>query len=139
MVKRILVPVDGSPTSLRGMNFAFTIARPLNSTVMAYQVVPNLFSYGIPKSNQLQKKSRISAEKNLDRLQKTAKKQGIKFSKKIQINSNIGKAIIDFSIENKCDMIIIGSRGPDPGFEVFLGSVANYVVHKSNIPVVIVK
>jgi nucleotide-binding universal stress UspA family protein len=36
-------------------------------------------------------------------------------------------------------MIIIGSRGPDSEYEIFLGSVANYVVSKSKIPVTVVK
>jgi nucleotide-binding universal stress UspA family protein len=36
-------------------------------------------------------------------------------------------------------MIIIGSRGPDPEIEMFLGSVANYVVNKSKVPVTVVK
>ncbi len=139
MIKKILVPIDGSPASMRGVKFVSTIAKSLNATVIAYQVVPNLFSYGIPKSNKLQKKSRVIAEKNLIKLQKWFKVKGIKFSKKIQINTNIGKSIVDFSNENKCDMIVIGSRGPDPGLEIFLGSVANYVIHKAKIPVIIVK
>jgi nucleotide-binding universal stress UspA family protein len=36
-------------------------------------------------------------------------------------------------------MIVIGSHGPDPELEIFLGSVANHVIHKSKIPVTIVK
>lgn len=64
---------------------------------------------------------------------------GVKFSKKIQIDSNIGKSIIEFSEKNSCDMIIIGSKGPDPRFEMFLGSVANYVINKAKMPVLIVK
>jgi nucleotide-binding universal stress UspA family protein len=36
-------------------------------------------------------------------------------------------------------MIIIGSRGPDPEYKIFLGSVANYVVNGSKISVTVVK
>jgi len=36
-------------------------------------------------------------------------------------------------------MIIIGSRGPDPEYEIFLASVAYEVVSKSKIPVTVVK
>lgn len=31
------------------------------------------------------------------------------------------------------DLIIIGSRGPDPHVEMFLGNVANHVVNKSKV------
>ncbi|MFQ5573134.1 MAG: universal stress protein, partial [Nitrosopumilaceae archaeon] len=41
--------------------------------------------------------------------------------------------------KNKIDLIVIGARGLGSVKEVFLGSVSNYVVHKSKIPVVLVK
>ncbi|MEO2220658.1 MAG: universal stress protein, partial [Nitrosopumilus sp.] len=37
------------------------------------------------------------------------------------------------------DMIVMGSRGRSTTKEIFFGSVSNYVVHTSKIPVVIVK
>jgi nucleotide-binding universal stress UspA family protein len=36
-------------------------------------------------------------------------------------------------------MIVIGARGRSRAKEIFLGSVSNYVVHKSKLPVLIVK
>jgi nucleotide-binding universal stress UspA family protein len=40
---------------------------------------------------------------------------------------------------SKFDMIVIGSRGRSSTKEMFFGSVSNYVIHTSKIPVVIVK
>jgi len=37
------------------------------------------------------------------------------------------------------DIIVIGSRGQSGLKEIFLGSVANAVVHKSKIPVLVIK
>ena len=37
------------------------------------------------------------------------------------------------------DIIVIGSRGQSGLKEVFLGSVANAIVHKSKIPVLVIK
>jgi len=37
------------------------------------------------------------------------------------------------------DLIVIGSRGMGSAKEIFLGSVSNYVLHKSKKPVLIVK
>ena len=39
----------------------------------------------------------------------------------------------------KFDLIVIGSRGMGSLKELFLGSVSNAIVHKSKIPVMIVK
>ena len=58
---------------------------------------------------------------------------------KILKGENIGKTINDFLKNKKFDLIIIGSRGPDPSSEVFFGSVSNYLLHKSKIPITIVK
>jgi len=41
--------------------------------------------------------------------------------------------------KNKFDLIVIGSRGMGSAKEIFLGSTSNYVLHKSKIPVLIVK
>ena len=51
----------------------------------------------------------------------------------------IGREILKYAIGRKMDLIIIGSRGPYPSSETFLGSVANYILHKSSIPITIVK
>ena len=50
-----------------------------------------------------------------------------------------GPKIVDYAKKQKCDMIIMGSRGMGSIREVFLGSTAHYVLDKSKIPVMIVK
>ena len=56
----------------------------------------------------------------------------------IKIN-NMGNTIVSFTESHKVDMIVVGSRGSDPEFEIFLGSVSNHVINKSKIPVTVVK
>jgi len=41
--------------------------------------------------------------------------------------------------KTKFDMIVMGSRGRSVRKELFFGSVSNYVIHTSKIPVLIVK
>ena len=68
-----------------------------------------------------------------------SKKTGVLFSGVIKTSTNIGRTIVNFAQNNKVHMIIVGSRGTDPEFGLFLGSTANYVVNKSKIPVTVVK
>ena len=68
-----------------------------------------------------------------------AAQNGIVFRDKIakgEIGYNIIKATHG---KTKYDMIVMGSRGRSSTKEMFFGSVSNYVIHTSKIPVLIVK
>jgi nucleotide-binding universal stress UspA family protein len=64
--------------------------------------------------------------------------KGILFKYKIVFGSPTIE--IDEASKNKeFDIIVIGSRGQSGLKEVFLGSIAKAIVHKSKIPVLVVK
>ena len=52
---------------------------------------------------------------------------------------NTGSEIVKFAKNGKFDMIVIGARGLGGAKEVFLGSTSNYVMHKTAVPVLVVK
>ncbi|MGQ0606068.1 MAG: universal stress protein [Candidatus Nitrosotenuis sp.] len=58
---------------------------------------------------------------------------------KIILHGTPGYMITKYIKNNKVDLVVIGSRGCSAVKEVFLGSVSNYVLHKSPVPVLIVK
>lgn len=74
----------------------------------------------------------------LARAKKIAVQKDILFYDKILYGS-VGKQIILFSKKNKFDLIVMGSRGVGSAKELFFGSTSNYVLHKSQIPILIVK
>ena len=66
-----------------------------------------------------------------------AAQNGIVFDEKISYG-NVGYNIIKFA-HNKIDMIVIASRGKGTVKEIFFGSVSHYVIHASNLPILVVK
>lgn len=50
-----------------------------------------------------------------------------------------GPAITDLAIEKGCSLIVIGSHGHAMAREIALGSVATDVIHRSQIPVLVVR
>lgn len=80
-----------------------------------------------------------NAIKIISKASSTTKKSGVPFKEEIISNGYIGHEIVKFAQNNKFDLIVMGSRGPNPIAEMFLGSVANYVVTKAKTPVLIVK
>lgn len=137
-LKNILVALDGSKTSSKALDQAIYLARQSEATITGVFVIP-LFSINVAKPAS--KMGQIFAESG-KRLLAEAKtrcaKNGVLFYDKI-LCGNEGFKLVSFAKNRKADMIIMGSRGRSNIKESFLGSVSHYVVHKSPIPVLIVK
>ncbi|QUC65723.1 universal stress protein [Nitrosopumilus sp. K4] len=138
-IKNILVPLDGSSASLKGLKLALTLAKGLDAKIFGVNIIRFSNGFQFPVSSEIKKMHIKSAEGIVSEAQKIAKKEKIPFVGKIIKADNIGGEIVKISKTKKVDLIIIGSRGPYPGSETFLGSVANYVLHKTNVPITIVK
>ena len=50
---------------------------------------------------------------------------------------NAGQGIINVAEAEKAQLIVVGTRGLDAIRRTFLGSVSDYVIHHSKIPVLI--
>lgn len=138
--KKILVPLDGSKNSIRGLDMAIHIARQSQGIVVALAVktVPGI--YAIHPLGFLDFNSMTEVQKLLSEAKVRAAKKGIDLTGKA-IAGDPGYDIARFANDpkNKIDMIVVGARGRSSAKEIFLGSVSNYVLHKSKKPVLVVK
>ena len=88
------------------------------------------------KEQQREEEAKIPAENLLNEVDLQAKKEGIKIKKEVVEESDtVGKAIIDYAKKNNMDVIVIGTTGMSAVEEIFLGSVANNVIHHAHCPV----
>ena len=136
-INNILVPLDGSKDSTRGLDKAISIAKQSDGVITGINVVtvaPTLASSVINYKKFLTKK----AEEMLDSAKKNCEKQDVKFSSKILYGSPASK-IAEFAEKGKFDVVVVGSRGIGGIKGAILGSVANTIVHKSKVSVLIVK
>ena len=138
--KKILVPLDGSKNSLRGLDMAVHIARQSQGTITALSVksVPGI--YAIHPLGFLDFNSMTEVKKLLEDAKIRAAQKGIQLTGKA-MSGDPGYDIARFAnnSKNKIDLVVIGARGRGSAKEIFLGSVSNYVLHKSKKPVLIVK
>ena len=138
--KKILVPLDGSKNSIRGLDMAIHIARQSQGTITALSVksVPGV--YALHPLGFLDFNSMTEVKKLLENAKVRAAKKGIQLTAKA-ISGDPGYDIAKFAnnTRNGIDLIVIGARGRGSAKEIFLGSVSNYVLHKSKKPVLIVK
>lgn len=130
--------MDGSKGSFRALDQAINLARQFGAQITGLYILrvaydnPDLI-YVPETQNQLKK-----VEKFLEKAEKQVIKNKIAF-KKERLFGQESKKIIDFSQKEKFDLIVIGSRGLSPIKRMILGSVANSIVNKSKIPVLVVK
>jgi nucleotide-binding universal stress UspA family protein len=137
-IKKILVPMDGSKTSFRALDNAIEIARACHATILGVHVIsflPTEFMPAVVPYKIYQKKE---AGIFLEKSKTLAAKKGILF-KYVIIYGNPVEQIIALARAKKFDLIVIGARGKGRLAEAFLGSISNAILHKSAIPVMIVK
>jgi len=135
-IRKILVPLDDSKNSLRGLKFALNLAKQSGSSILGLHV--SSLPFFLKTSDIVAQKNKKS-KKIISQATILSQKEKIPFKGEIKQSDNIGKTIVSFAETNKIDLIVVGSRGPDPVLELFLGSVANYVLNKSKIPVTVIK
>lgn len=139
-IKKILVPLDGSKNSERGLDKAIYFARQFNAILIGLFIKPQPGIYAIHPLSFIGGKVTKEMKKFMESAKTKCAQNGIDFSYKM-IGGEPGYDIVRFahSKKNKIDMIVIGTRGRGSAREIFFGSTSNYVLHKAKIPVLIVR
>ena len=147
MIKKILVPVDGSEHAQKAVEFAANVAKQNDASVHLLHIIS---STKIPKEvEDFVKSERIAeppatylqvvGEKILGAAESEAKRMGIKNVEKIVMKGDPAQVIIDYAKEGDFDMIVIGSRGLGGVKGLMLGSVSSKVCHAADRTCVTVK
>jgi len=137
-IKKILVSLDGSKNSIRGLDMAIGLARQCNATIVGLHVI-----YA-PSHSELGFKGTLGkgANEKINQFMKSAKNKaaqnGIVLKDK-RVFGDIGYQIASFAKKNKIDLIVIGSRGRGVTKEMIFGSTSHYVIHSTKIPVLLIK
>ncbi len=138
-ISKILVPLDGSKNSWRGLEFAIGLARQCGATLTgAYSIhaPPHSEFRGV---GSVEKSLNKEVKKIMVEAKTLAAKNGIVFNEKL-MRGDVGYNIVKLAQgKGNFDMIVIGSRGRSSAKEMFFGSTSNYVIHAAKIPVVVVK
>ncbi len=137
-IKNILVPLDGSKNSYRGLDRAISIAKDSKATITGVHVfhLPRLA--GIKLTKNMEKEARAKATRAIGIAKALVEKNGIPYKWK-KTAGKTGDAIVNTAKGIISDMIVIGARGLGAAKEKFLGSTSNYVMHKAKMPVLVVK
>ena len=144
MFKHILVPVDGSATSMLAVNKAAGLAKVFGSQVTAVYVIDPYpftgvgadFAYG-----QAQYLSAATADAHtaLDSVKSAMEQAGIPVDTVMGEGHSVHDGIMEAAKTTGADLIVMGSHGRRGLEKLVLGSVTQRVLSHTTLPVLVVR
>ncbi|MGZ5547363.1 MAG: universal stress protein [Nitrososphaeraceae archaeon] len=150
-LSKILVPLDGSPTSMEAADYAIMLSTLHQAQIVLLHVL-NVAEY-YSSLQFFEVKQPIESKEIIEEAKKEAnkwfnivnKKINEKLGKQIELETYITisqstvKSILDFAEEKNVDLIVVGTRGYSGIKKLLLGSTASGIVTYSSCPVIVVK
>ena len=145
MYNHILVPVDGSATSLLGLQHAILLAKDQKAVLRLLHVVHDYLladgRHALVISGELLKDLRERGQTILRDAASLARKQGVEAETE-SVESPmgpVGGVIADYAEQWPADLIVLGTHGRRGIRRLVMGSDAEYVVRTTLVPVLLVR
>lgn len=140
-MKRILVPVDGSDSSMHALRHAIARARQAQAEIHVLHVEPpphyqevRLYAMREDIARIHQEACQRLLQDAKDELQRENVPHAAHFAE-----GEVAYTIARFAESQQIDEIVMGTRGMTAFGQMLLGSVASRVVHFAKMPVTLVK
>ena len=141
-VKRIMVCLDGSKNSLRGLDAAIFLAKQSKATLVGIHSVTKFSPFTAVHTPKIKEGDWSNEVRGIIGFAKKKVEKGrISFEPVVIAGAAAGYDLTTFANnpKNKIDHIVIGSRGLGFPKEIFFGSTSTFISHKAKAPVTIVK
>ena len=135
---RILVPLDGSKHSEKVLLHACDMAKNYQSKLILLYVVEKSLPLNLLDRKEYLEILRKFGKKTLIKAKNKAVQQGID-SKIIMKEGNISNEVIKIAKKEKCNLLIVGSKGLGKTLRFLLGSVSSKLTNISPCSILIVK
>jgi nucleotide-binding universal stress UspA family protein len=145
MYPRILVPIDGSAASRRGLREAIAIGAALKSTLVILHVFddfPFIVGGGLPPEYENRHTALLKSwEGLLDKGAKLAADAGVQSDRVLRDVKAVPVAdvIVEESVARQCDLIVMGTHGRRGLKRLTMGSDAEIVLRHAPVPVLLVR
>ena len=146
MYKRILVPVDGSATSAKGLDEAIRLAKLTGASLEVVNVVDDMsLAFAVDAyanyPNDVLATLRNEGQEVLDQAKERAAGEGIRADTKVLDNfgARVADLIVDEAEAAKADLIVIGTHGRRGLGRWLMGSDAEQILRLAPVPVLLVR
>ncbi|MFY3551543.1 universal stress protein [Achromobacter insolitus] len=146
MYQKILVPIDGSPTSEQGLKEAIRIAQATHARLRLIHVIDELsfavtvdaYSY---HAGELLDLIRKNGAKVLDTALQKVKAAGVEADTVLyeNLDRTVKQRVLDEALAWRADLIVIGTHGRRGPSRLMLGSSAEGIMRGAVVPVLLVR
>jgi len=145
MIKKILVPTDGSERAERAADFAIALAKATGASLVFLNVideVPPAYAYELESGAPIDVTAiddlrRKYGEESVTRLKEKAVADGITATTSV-VEGHPWQEILTQAKNEGADHIVIGSHGRRALAAAVLGNVAVNVIHGATVPVTVI-
>lgn len=137
----ILVPVDGSPASLRALDYAIKTASQTPGSSLVLLNVQNLGAIAIAGATiagDLQETASQASDQALGEAVEKSEAAGAVF-KTVVRTGQVAETIAQVAREEDIQQIVMGTRGLGSIQGLLMGSVATKVIHLADVPITLIK
>ncbi|MEJ8813192.1 universal stress protein [Variovorax ureilyticus] len=146
MYQRILVPVDGSPTSTGGLDEAIRIAKLTDGRLRLLHVVDEL-SFALAMGSESAygdealRAMRIESKRILDAALALTQSAGVEADTRLRetFPSTLSEGVAAEAREWGADLIVLGTHGRRGAKRLMLGSDAERILRVAPVPVLLVR
>ena len=145
--RSVLFPVDASENSQKAFDFYLDFLKYEGDELFLMHVFDTTqikMGFGATLADAIDiwrwknKEEEDKAQDLMTHYKKLCEKHNLRKKVIIDVNQKPGEAIIKEAKKNAVTIIIMGSRGLNQFRRTFTGSVTDYVLHHSHIPVIVV-
>jgi nucleotide-binding universal stress UspA family protein len=148
-IRKILVPIDGSPNAHRAAEVAINLARDYEAEIVFLNIIPTpRFSYGaaavlgtpgmgLDKYYEYAEKEGENLVEGMIQLARTS--QVSASGEVVKSSESTVQSIVDQAKDRKADLIVIGTRGLSTFKKMLIGSVSSGVTTYAECPVLVVR
>ena len=154
MLKRILVCLDGSELAEQILPYAIKEAKCCKSQLILLQVVTpaptealsvasayasaEKVAEEIQKEEEKTRREENEARAYLECVAQSLREKGLDVEL-VAVRGKAGEAIVSYADNNRIDLIALATHGRSGLGSAIFGSVANYVLRESGLPILLIK
>jgi nucleotide-binding universal stress UspA family protein len=148
-ITKILIPIDGSGSSLNAAKFAFELSKKIFSELYIISIVPSKIKYGDssgyfgmvpPKYLETYKKEAETWFNQLRNGLEGNESNKEKITTEVLTSPlSVSGTILEYGESNNIDLIVMGTKGKTGFNRLLIGSTAQEIVTYAHCPVMVVR